>query len=250
MNAVSDDELASLNAGAAGREPGELLAAALDRFPTTLTVASSFGAEDVVLLDVLAKLGRRARIFTLDTGRLHPHTYDVQERVRAKYGFEIETYFPRHDAVEALVTTKGPFSFYESVDARRECCRIRKVEPLSRALAGVDGWVTGLRRSQAATRTDLQPFERDAAYGGILKVSPLAALSDDDVWRYIRAHKVPYNRLHDEGFPSIGCAPCTRPVKPGEDVRAGRWWWESPDSKECGLHEHNDPKNAGATRAF
>jgi len=240
MKLSTDEELAALNARFAKASPREVLAFALERFGDRITIASSFGAEDVVLLDIAAGIaaqtGRELAVFTLDTGRLHAETYELQERLRARYHLRIETYFPRHEEVEALVTEKGPFSFYDSIEARKECCRVRKVEPLGRALRGVDAWVTGLRRSQAETRTGLDVFARDDGHGGIVKVSPLASLSDDDVWSHIRAHKVPYNKLHDAGFPSIGCAPCTRAIRPGESVRAGRWWWESPEHKECGLH--------------
>lgn len=216
--------------------PQEVLEWAVNQFGDRMTLASSFGAEDVVLIDILSKITASPRIFFLDTGRLHQETYDVLERVRSRYGIKVEIFFPETKAVEKLVREKGPNSFYNSVEDRKECCRVRKVEPLSRALAGVDAWITGLRRSQSATRLDLCKIELDEAHGGILKINPLVDWSEEDVWHYIREHDVPYNLLHDRGFPSIGCAPCTRAVLPGEDIRAGRWWWELPEHKECGLH--------------
>ncbi len=209
---------------------------ALSTFGGDVTFACSFGAEDVVLVDLIAKIDRNAQMFVLDTGRLDQETYDTMERCREKYGVEFETLHPQTASVERLLSTKGPNSFYESIENRKECCAIRKVEPLRRALDGKGAWITGLRRAQAVTRTELPKVERDDAHGGILKVNPLAAWSQEDVWAYIHAHGVPYNPLHDRGFPSIGCAPCTRAVAPGEDLRAGRWWWENPDQKECGLH--------------
>ena len=211
---------------------------ALAEFGNRVKLASSFGAEDVVLIDILRGLTSTPRVFFLDTGRLHQETYDVVDRIRSRYGIEIETYYPRTDAVQGLVQSKGANSFYESVENRKECCRVRKVEPLARALGDVDAWITGLRRSQSQTRTELAKVETDHAHG-IVKINPLADWTEDQVWDYIRAHDVPYNKLHEMGFPSIGCAPCTRAIQPGEDLRAGRWWWESPEHKECGLHITN-----------
>lgn len=212
-----------------------LLKWALEKFPKTV-LASSFGAEDVVLIDMLVKLNPKARIFTLDTGRLNEETYDVMERIRRKYKISIESYFPDAAKVESLERAKGFYSFRDSIENRKECCGIRKVEPLNRALKGVDGWITGLRREQAVTRTDVKKIEKDETHGGILKFNPLADWTEKQVWDYIKTNQVPYNALHDAGYPSIGCAPCTRAIKPGEDVRAGRWWWENPEHKECGLH--------------
>lgn len=215
---------------------GEVLAWALQRFGDRVAFASSFGAEDVVIIDLIARHAPGLRVFTLDTGRLHEETYEVMERVRERYGIAIESYFPERERVETLERAKGLFSFRRSIEERKECCGIRKVEPLRRALSTVDAWVTGLRREQAVTRTAIAKLERDDTQGGILKFNPIAEWTHDEVWEHIRRHNVPYNRLHDQGFPSIGCAPCTRAVRAGEDVRAGRWWWESPEHKECGLH--------------
>ncbi len=221
---------------AADASAQEVLEWAVHEFGDRVVLASSFGAEDVVLIALLAKITPRPRVFLLDTGRLHQETYDVVDRIRARYRIEIEAYSPQTAAVEQLLRSKGTNSFYDSIENRKECCYVRKVEPLRRALSNLDAWITGLRRSQSVTRTDLPVVEADDAHGGILKINPLADWSEQDVWDYIRANGVPYNKLHDKGFPSIGCAPCTRAVQPGEDLRAGRWWWESPEHKECGLH--------------
>lgn len=213
-----------------------LLRSAAAHFGRDLVFASSFSVEDVVVTDLLARAGHPFRLVTLDTGRLPEETHATLERVRQRYGLVVEVYFPDTRAVEALVRLKGTTSFYESVENRRECCGVRKVEPLARALKGAGAWVTGMRRAQSVTRNALPVLERDEAHGGALKLSPLADWSDEEVWAYARKEALPYNRLHDRGYPSIGCAPCTRAIAPGDDVRAGRWWWESPDHKECGLH--------------
>jgi len=235
MNPIQG-EIDKLNAEFEAQAPEAILAWVWKRYGRKAAFASSFGAEDVVLIDLAAKTSKDVRIFTLDTGRLPEETYQVIEEIRRKYGVSIEVFFPEAGAVERLVGAKGLYSFRESVENRKECCRIRKVEPLGRALRGAEAWVTGLRREQSATRTDLKIFESDATQGGLLKVSPIAGWTEAQVWEYIRKNNVPYNRLHDAGYPSIGCAPCTRAVKEGEDVRAGRWWWELPEHKECGLH--------------
>lgn len=225
-----------LNAELATASAEQVVSWAADAYGAGLALACSFSAEDVALVDMLWRLTDSPNVFFLDTGRLHQETYDVLERVRDRYGIRIQTYFPQTQAVEELMRNRGANSFYASVADRKECCRIRKVEPLSRALEGSAAWMTGLRREQSPTRAGLSLFERDEAHGGILKISPLLEWSQDQVWSYIRANNVPYNELHDRGYPSIGCVPCTRPVQPGEDIRAGRWWWEPPEHKECGLH--------------
>ena len=214
----------------------EVLAWALERFHPRIGFASSFGAEDVVVIDMLAGIRKDARIFTLDTGRLNEETYDVMERIRRRYGIQIESYFPDREKVEGIERAKGLYSFRESIADRKECCAVRKIEPLNRALSGLDAWITGLRRDQAVTRGTTTKLEVDEGHPGLFKLNPLADWSNEQVWDYIRKNDVPYNRLHDQGFPSIGCSPCTRAVKPGEDIRAGRWWWELPEQKECGLH--------------
>ncbi|HEX8987195.1 MAG TPA: phosphoadenylyl-sulfate reductase [Rhodocyclaceae bacterium] len=197
--------------------------------------ASSLGAEDMVLTDIILTEKIGIELFSLDTGRLPAETYDLMGRLKRHYGLTLKLYYPRHEAVEAYTLQHGINGFYESVETRKACCHARKIEPLQRALAGHKAWVTGLRSEQAATRTGLALQEFDAA-NGLEKFNPLADWSEQEVWAYLHANAVPYNRLHDEGYPSIGCAPCTRAVAPGEHVRSGRWWWEDPSSKECGLH--------------
>lgn len=213
-----------------------ILSYALEIFHPRLSLASSFGLEDVALIHALTNIRGDVRVFALDTGRLPEETYECADRIRSRYGVEIEWYFPRADKVEALERNKGLYSFRESVENRIECCGIRKVEPLNRALQDVDAWITGQRREQSVTRKKLDVLEQDGGHGGIWKFNPLADWTLDDVWSYVRQHNIPYNRLHDHGYPSIGCAPCTRAIAPGEDQRAGRWWWENPEHKECGLH--------------
>jgi phosphoadenosine phosphosulfate reductase len=202
---------------------------------TPAVFASSLAAEDMVLTDLILKGGYDIGIFSLETGRLHKETLAMVDKVKAHYGYDIALFKPQTEAVDAYVAQNGLNAFYDSVEMRKECCRIRKVEPLGRALAGNKAWVTGQRRAQAATRTSLMVEEDDPGHL-MTKFNPLADWSEEDVWNYIRENGVPYNALHDQGFPSIGCEPCTRAIEPGEDVRAGRWWWENPESKECGLH--------------
>ena len=214
----------------------EVLAWVDRRFGARAALASSFGVEDMVLIDLARRHAPSLRIFTLDTGRLPPETYELIEVTRNRYGVAVETFFPERSPVEALESTQGYFSFRKSLEARKECCALRKVEPLRRALSGREAWLTGLRREQSVTRTAVELAEVDGEHGGILKLNPLVAWSRQDVWAYVKANAVPYNTLHDRGYPSIGCAPCTRAVKPYEDERAGRWWWESREHSECGLH--------------
>lgn len=215
----------------------DLLEWAVAEFHPRIALAASFGAEDVVVIDMLMKLHPQARVFTLDTGRLPAETYALMEAIRERYGLAVEVYFPETRAVEAMVREHGVNLFYKSVENRKLCCHVRKVEPLGRALSGLDAWITGLRRDQVVTRAHVSKVEVDAEHGGIIKVNPLADWTWERVWKYIRVHDVPYNALHDRSYPSIGCAPCTRAVKAGEDLRAGRWWWErDPAAKECGLH--------------
>ena len=235
-------DVKKINSDFEKKSPQEFLKWAVGAFYPKITLASSFGAEDVVLIDMIAGANGRSpiqpkvRVFTLDTGRLNEETYELMDRIRSRYKIAIESYFPDFKKVETLERAKGFYSFRESVENRKECCAIRKVEPLARALKGVDAWITGLRREQSVTRSGIEKLEVDDAHGGIFKINPLAGWTNDQVWDYIKKHKVPYNRLHDKGYPSIGCAPCTRAVKPGEEARAGRWWWENSEHKECGLH--------------
>ena len=218
-------------------------------FHPDIALASSFSMEDIVLIAMMADIRSDARIFALDTGRLHEETYEAAEAVRRRLGVRIEWYFPERATVEELERSKGLYSFRESLETRYECCRIRKVEPMSRALSGLRAWVTGQRREQAVTRRNLHVVEIDESQGKILKLNPLAAWTERDVGEYVRRRGLPVNRLHDKGYPSIGCSPCTRPVVSGEDPRAGRWWWERPEHKECGLHARNaggnDRRNKG-----
>jgi phosphoadenosine phosphosulfate reductase len=198
--------------------------------------ACSFGAEDIVLLDAIARHAPRIEVFTLDTGRLPEETHALLEAVRDKYSIPIHVYFPDSSAVEAWVEQNGPNGFYKSIAQRQQCCEIRKVLPLRRALAGKKGWITGLRREQSQARQTLAIETWDDA-NGLIKINPLLEWTNELVWAYIKTNGVAYNALHDRGYPSIGCAPCTRAVQPGEDNRAGRWWWET-STKECGLHRH------------
>lgn len=233
---MTKEEISTLNEALQGASPQEVLAQVLQKFGDKIALSSSLGAEDQVLTDMLMKINPKARIFTLDTGRLFPETYDLIDRTSRKYKTKIEVFFPEHQKVEKMVNEKGINLFYESVENRKFCCHLRKIEPLQRAFAELDAWICGLRAGQAVTRKDIALVEWDEN-NGLVKVNPLASWSEEQVWAYIHEHKVPYNVLHDKGFPSIGCQPCTRAVEPGEDVRAGRWWWENPDTKECGLHK-------------
>jgi phosphoadenosine phosphosulfate reductase len=230
------DELAAAAHALREASAQEVLAWAEQRFGDRVALASSFGPEDIVLIDLARRHAPSLRVFTLDTGRLHPETYELMEAVRGRFGIDIETFVPDHQAVERLQSSSGFASFRQSVEARRECCALRKVAPLRRALAGREAWVTGMRREQAATRTAVQTVERDPENSGLAKLNPLAAWTRQEVWGHIRDNGLPYNALHDRGYPSIGCAPCTRAVRHDEDERAGRWWWEKDGARECGLH--------------
>jgi phosphoadenosine phosphosulfate reductase len=201
-----------------------------------ISLASSFSIEDVVLIDLLRDHHDHITIFAIDTGRLNEETYEVAEGVTQKYGIRINWYFPQQAAVEKLEGEKGLFSFRDSLENRKECCSVRKVEPLRRAINGQSGWITGMRRDQSMTRTSQEPLEIDVVNGGLLKINPLTYWTAQEVWTYAEQNRLPINRLHQQGYPSIGCAPCTRAVQPGEHPRAGRWWWENPEHRECGLH--------------
>ncbi|MDA0576932.1 MAG: phosphoadenylyl-sulfate reductase [Verrucomicrobia bacterium] len=212
----------------------DILRWGLERYHPRITLSTSF--KDGVLIHMLSQIRADFRVFALDTGRLNEETYELAEELRRRYGIQTEWIFPRHEGVEKLERGKGLFSFRDSLENRRECCYIRKVEPLSRALEGLDAWITGVRRDQGVTREGSHKIERDQVHGGIIKLNPLADWDQDRMWAYIRANKIPYNRLYDKGYTSIGCAPCTRPVPAGEDPRSGRWWWELAEHKECGIH--------------
>lgn len=200
-----------------------------------VTFANSLGAEDMVLTDIIDRYLLNIDMFSLDTGRLPQETYDLMQTVRERYKTPLRIYFPNVKQIEAYVAKNGVNGFYESIDLRKECCHIRKVEPLRRALYGKRAWVTGIRREQAFTRLDLKVSAYDMG-NRMQKVNPLLEWSNTEIWSYLKQYEVPYNKLHDRFYPSIGCAPCTRAVTPGEDIRSGRWWWESPETKECGLH--------------
>ena len=229
-------DIASLNAELSNQSPQKILAIALSQFDN---IAISFsGAEDVVLIDMAHKINKDIKVFSLDTGRLHAETYQFIERVRKHYGITIEVMYPDATQLENLVTTKGLFSFYE--DGHQECCGIRKVAPLRRKLSTLDAWITGQRKDQSPTRANVPIVQVDNAFSGddrqLIKFNPLANWTSADVWMYIRSYEVPYNPLHERGFISIGCEPCTRPTLPQQHEREGRWWWEDATKKECGLH--------------
>jgi len=219
---------------------------ALDNFHPRLSLSCSFGApEGLVLLDMMHRIEPAARVFVLDTGRLPQATYDLMDRIRDRYDKRLEVVFPRAESVETMVREHGMNLFYESIDKRQLCCRVRKVEPLRRYLADVDAWVSGLRRDQNVTRSETAKVEVDLAHGGIIKVNPLADWQAEDVWHYVRQHGVPTNRLHREGYPSVGCDPCSRAIEAGDDPRAGRWWWEEAETKECGIHVGEESGGSG-----
>ncbi len=224
-----------LNKDFIDKSPQQVLEWALDKFHPKIGLASSFGAEDIVLIDMIKKIKPDARIFTLETGRLHQETYDLMDKIKKRFG-DLEVYYPNTNDLENMVRKHGINLFYNSVELRKLCCKVRKVGPLNQALSSLDAWITGLRQDQAASRSDTSKIEIDLAHGGIIKINPIINQTSEDVWNYIRKNDLPYNALHDSGFPSIGCAPCTRAIKPGEDSRAGRWWWEPREQSECGLH--------------
>ena len=229
------------------RTPEEALRWASDSLHPAVAKASSFGAEDAALTDMMAKINPEFRFFTLDTGRLPQETHDAMDAVRKRYGISLEVLLPDAAEVEEMVRSKGPNLFYESVENRMLCCDVRKVRPSARILGTLDGWITGLRRGQSAGRSGARMFELDGRHAGLLKINPIIDWTLEDVWDYIRRNAVPYNVLLDRGFPSIGCQPCTRAVGPGEDGRAGRWWWEGSGGgrKECGLHLAAGPDAGG-----
>ncbi len=234
------EEIQALNDDLSTKTPQEILAVALDKVDN---VAISFsGAEDVVLVDMASKLGKTFRVFTLDTGRLHKETYQFLEEVREKYGVSVETTFPEAEAVRKLVDEKGLFSFYK--DDHKECCAVRKIGPLRKKLTTLGGWITGQRKDQSpGTRADIPVIQIDGAFSTetnqLIKFNPLASWSSAQVWEYIRSNDIPFNKLHEQGYTSIGCEPCTRPVLPNQHEREGRWWWEEATQKECGLHSSN-----------
>ena len=232
---IHKQTIAELNQKFENASPQEVLQYFLSEFGDKIALASSLGAEDQVLTDMICKINPEARIFTLDTGRLFPETYTLIDKTNKKYGIKMEIFFPKKTLVEAMVNSHGINLFYDSIELRKMCCDVRKMNPLRRAFIPLKVWICGLRKDQSVTRTDMQLVELDEL-NNLLKINPLINWSEADVWNYIRENNIPYNVLHDKGFPSIGCQPCTRDIEKGEDVRSGRWWWESPEHKECGLH--------------
>jgi phosphoadenosine phosphosulfate reductase len=230
------EEIRALNQEYTNKSPVEVLRWTLGHLHPDVAFASSFGAEDVVVIDMMVRINPTSRIFTLDTGRLNQETYDVIDEIRNKYKINIEVMFPNHDEVENMVRTHGMNLFYQSIDNRKLCCGVRKVNPLNRMLETLKGWITGIRSDQTQNRIQSNKFELDEPHGGILKINPIINWKWEQVLEYITKYNVPYNKLLDRGYPSIGCEPCTRAIKPGEDLRAGRWWWENDLQKECGLH--------------
>lgn len=234
MSKFTAEQIQQLNENL--KTPQEVLKWSLDNLHPRIAMASSFGAEDVVVIDMIMKINPKARIFTLDTGRLNQETYDVMDEIRKKYNMNIEVMFPDQNEVEQMVRVNGLNLFYHSIGNRKLCCGIRKVHPLNRMLSTLDGWITGLRADQTEVRLKANRIEFDEQHNGIIKINPIIEWTWEQTWDYIKKNNIPYNKLHDHGFTSIGCEPCTRAIKSGEPLRAGRWWWESDSQKECGLH--------------
>ena len=239
----SEEDIKSLNREFETSSPQDILVWASQNLGSSVALATSFQVQGMVLVDMFAKTDPEARIFTLDTGRLHSHTYDAMEKTREKYNINIEVLFPDRTEVEEMVTSHGVNLFYKSVENRRLCCQIRKTNPLNGFLKTLDAWITSIRADQTQQRADSMKFEIDYLHGKMLKINPILDWTADQVWDYIRKNDVPYNKLHDMGYPSIGCAPCTRAVEEGEDPRAGRWWWEQGSDKECGIHFRHEPQS-------
>jgi len=230
------EQIAQWNKELKNSTPEQVISFFLSEFPNKIALSTSLGYEDQVLTQIVASISKSAKIFTLDTGRLFPETYELLDKTSKKYGVNINVYFPNTDDVEEMVNSKGINLFYDSIENRKLCCNLRKLVPLARAMSGLSGWITGLRRDQSVTRTDMQLVEWDEN-NNMLKINPLINWTEQEVIDYIDDNKIPFNPLHKKGFASIGCQPCTRAIEPDEDVRAGRWWWENPDTKECGLHQ-------------
>lgn len=232
---MTQEEIGVLNSRFEKKPAEEVLNYFLKEFKGRIALSSSLGAEDQVLTDMIANIDKETTIFTLDTGRLFPETYDLIDETNKQYNISIRVYFPDFAKVEQMVKEKGINLFYDSLENRRLCCHIRKIESLKRAFKGLDVWICGLRHEQSVTRIATKMVEWDEQHN-LIKINPLIEWEEKEVWDYINSHNVPFNTLHDKGFPSIGCQPCTRAIKPGDDIRAGRWWWEEPAHRECGLH--------------
>ncbi len=239
----SEEDIKSLNREFERSSPQDILAWASENLGSSVALATSFQVQGMVLVDMFAKTDPEARIFTLDTGRLHPHTYDAMEKTREKYNINIEVLFPETAEVEEMVNSRGVNLFYKSVENRRLCCQVRKTNPLNGFLKNLDAWITSIRADQTEQRADSSKFEIDYLHGRMLKINPILDWTVDEIWDYVRKNDVPYNKLHDMGYPSIGCAPCTRAIEEGEDPRAGRWWWEQDSDKECGIHFSHEPQS-------
>jgi len=222
------------------KTPEDALKWAFDNLHPKVAKASSFGAEDSVIIDMMVKINPDARFFTLDTGRLNQETYDVMDELSKKYNIKFEVMFPDADEVRQMVSDHGINLFYDSIENRKLCCAIRKVHPLRKMLSTLDGWITGIRRDQTSIRRNASMLEIDEQYDGIIKINPLLDWTWQNVLDYIEENNMPYNKLLDKGYPSVGCAPCTKAIRPGDDLRAGRWWWEESQQKECGLHMDYD----------
>jgi len=233
---IDASTIADWNDQLSGASAQQIVAFFLEKFKGKIALSTSLGLEDQVLTQMVADVDPSTRVFTLDTGRLFPEAYDLMDRTSKKYKINLEVFFPNAHEVEEMVAQKGINLFYDSIENRKLCCRLRKLVPLARAMKGLDAWITGLRREQSVTRENMQVVEWDAG-NNMLKINPLIDWSEEQTWDYIKEHKIPVNPLHKKGFASIGCQPCTRAIEPGEDVRAGRWWWENPETKECGLHK-------------
>ena len=239
----SEEDVKKLNREFERSSPEEILAWASENLGRSVALATSFQIQGMVLVDMFAKTDPGARIFTLDTGRLHSHTYEVMDRTREKYDISIEVLFPDTAEVEEMVRERGVNLFRKSIENRRLCCQVRKTNPLNGYLKTLDAWITSIRADQTEQRSDSSRFEIDYLHGGMLKINPILDWTTDQVWDYVRKNDVPYNKLHDMGYPSIGCDPCTRAVEEGEDPRAGRWWWEQGSDKECGIHFSHKPQS-------
>lgn len=233
---MSSDQIKKLNDKLKNASAIEILNYFLNEYNQRIAFASSFGAEDQVILQMISAINKNTKVFTLDTGRLFPETYELIDKSRHRYKIPIDIYFPDAVHVEYMVKEKGINLFYENIENRKLCCGIRKINPLKRALKNLDVWITGLRREQSPTRTTMEIVEWDAL-NGLIKINPLIEWTEEQTWNYIKENNIPYNALHDKDFLSIGCQPCTRAIQKGENSRTGRWWWENPDTKECGLHK-------------
>lgn len=233
---MNNELIKSLNEEMIGKSSLEVISFFLDKYEGKIAFASSMGVEDQLITHLIATINKAVKIFTLDTGRLFSETFDLIDKTQKRYKVDLEVYFPKSTEVQEMVNSKGINLFYKSIKNRKQCCNIRKIEPLQRALKDVEVWICGLRREQSPTRTNMQIVEWDS-FNGLLKVNPIIDWTEKEIWDFIRKNNIPYNALHDKGFNSIGCQPCTRAILEGEDSRAGRWWWENPETRECGLHK-------------